>query len=178
MCESATSKYVPVVREALVGERLEEQVDRLLVPRARVLVERHSGLRGDPAVPAPDAELVATAREDVRHRDRRCQHGRVVVRKRVQHRAKADLLRALRGGREQRRRVGGDRELREEEVLDDRVDVVPEPISVLDLLEHLPVQLLGSLPGVKLDLRVEAEPHRAPRFRRDMSDESEYHTPS
>ena len=55
-----------------------------------------------------------------------------------------------------------DRELGEEEVLDRRVAVVPEPVGVLDLLEHLGVQLLGALPLVELHLRVQAEPHRPP----------------
>ena len=36
-------------------------------------------------------------------------------------------------------------------VLDHRVHVVPEPIRVLDLLEHLPVNLLRRLARVELD---------------------------
>ena len=154
-----------VMREALAGERLEEQVDCLLVARSRILVERHSGLRRDPAVPPADAEFVAAAGEDVGSGDRGGQHERVVVRQGVQHRAERDRPRALRGRREEGRRVAGNRELREEEVLDGRVGVVAEPVRVDHLLEHLGVELLGRL-AVLLDLRVDAEPHRLPVPRR------------
>jgi hypothetical protein len=58
--------------------------------------------------------------------------------------------------------MGGDRELREEEVLDRRIAVVPETIGVLDLLEDLAVQLLRRLALVELHLGVEAEAHRPP----------------
>jgi len=51
-----------------------------------------------------------------------------------------------------------------------RPALVPEPVGVLDLLEHLAEHPLRRLPRVELDLRVQPEPHRAPRFRRDMSD--------
>ncbi len=89
-----------------------------------------------------------------------------MVRQRVQHRPEVDVPRALRGGREERRRVRRDRELREEEVLDRRVDVVAEPVGVDHLLEHLAVQLLGRLARMELELRVEAEPHGCPPWRR------------
>ncbi len=157
------------VREALVAERGEEQVDRLLVARPRVLVERDAGLLGDPAVPATHPPLVPAAREDVGRGDRRGEHGRVVVRQRVQHGAEADPLRPLRRRGEERRRVRRDRELRKEEVLDRRVAVVPEPVRVLDLLEDLSVELLRRLPLVELHLRVQAEAHRPSLRRCDMS---------
>ena len=63
-------EVLALVREALVPERGEEQVDRLLVARPRVLVERNPGLLGDPPVAAADAPLVPSAGEDVGHRDR------------------------------------------------------------------------------------------------------------
>ena len=69
------------------------------------------------------------------------------------------LLRPLRRRGEERRRVRRDRELREEEVLDHRVDVVAEPVGVLHLLQHLAVQLLGGLAGMQLELGVQAESH-------------------
>ena len=108
-CESATSKYSPVWEKRSLPSAVEEQVDRLLVPWPRVLVEGDARLLRDPAVAAPDAPLVAPAGEDVRHRDRRRQHHRVVVRQRVEHRAEVDLLRPLRGRGEERRRVRRDR---------------------------------------------------------------------
>ena len=58
----ADLEVLALVREALVAERGEEQVDRLLVARAGVLVERDAGLLRDPAVPAPDAPLVPAVR--------------------------------------------------------------------------------------------------------------------
>ena len=79
-------------REALVAERGEEQVDRLLVARPCVLVEGDTGLLGDPAVTATHPPLVPAAREDVGGGDRRGEHGRIVVRQRMEHRAKADPL--------------------------------------------------------------------------------------
>jgi hypothetical protein len=54
-------------------------------------------------------------------------------------------------------------------VLDDGVHVVSEAVGVLDLLEDLAEHLLRRLPGVELDLRVQPEPHRAPRFAWDMA---------
>jgi len=150
--------------EAFLAERLEQEIDRLLVAGASVLVERDACLGRDPAVATPDTELVAPAGEDVRHGDRRREHGRVVVRKGVQHRPEADPARALRSRREERGRIRRDGELGKEEVLDHRVGVIAEPVCVLDLLEHLRVEALGRLPGVKLDLRVEAEPHGAIPF--------------
>jgi hypothetical protein len=149
-----------VVGEALLPERREEQVDRLLVARPRMLVERLPGRQWDPPVAAADAPLVAAAREDVGRRDRARQHHRVVVGERVQHRAEADLARPLRSRGEQRSRIGGDGELRVEEMLDRRVAVVAEPVGVHDLLEHLGVQLLRRLAGMELELRVQAESHR------------------
>ena len=58
-------EVLAVVGELLVRERCEEQVDRLLVARPRVLVERQARLRRDPAVAAADAPLVSAPREDV-----------------------------------------------------------------------------------------------------------------
>src|SRR4029078_4889951 len=82
---------------------------------------------------------------------------------------RADPLRPLRRRGEECGRVRRDRELREEEVLDRRVAVVPEPVRVLYLLEDLPVELLRRLPLVELHLRVQAEAHRPAPPRCDMS---------
>ena len=166
----------PVVRELLLRERLEEQVDGFLVAWARMLVERNSRLLRNPAVAPSDAELVPALGEDVCHGDRGRQDRRVVVRERVQHRAKPDLLRALRGSGEERGRVGRDRELGKEEVLDRRVDVVAEPVGVDHLLEDFPVHLLRRLPRMELDLGVQPEPHA--RTSRDMSDRRVFHRPA
>ena len=149
----------PLEREPLVLERGEQQVDGLLVARARVLVERLAGGQRQPAVAAADAPFVAAAGEDVRGVDDAGQNGRIVVREHVQHRAKVDVVRALRGCCEERRRVRRDRELRKEEMLDRGVAVVAEPVGVDDLLEHLCVELLRRLAGMELELRVQAEAH-------------------
>ncbi len=149
-----------LVREPLVLERLQEQVDGLLVARARVLVEGLAGRQRQPAVSAADAPFVASAGEDVGRVDDAGQHGRVVVRQGMQHGAEADVPGPLCRRGEQRRRVRRYRELREEEVLDRRVDVVAQAIGVLHLFEHLAVQLLGRLTRVQLELGVQAEPHR------------------
>src|SRR5207248_5131952 len=50
-------------------------------------------------------------------------------------------------------------ELREEQVLNDRVRRVPQPVRVNDLLGDLGVQALWGLPRPVLHLRVDAEPH-------------------
>ena len=150
-----------LVGEALVLQRLEEDLEGLVVELADVL-DAHAGLRRAPAVPAPDAELVAPAGEDRRGGDPRCQHRRVVERQAVQHRAEADPLRARGDLGEQRERVGRDREAREEEVLDDRVGVVAEAVGVDDLLLDLGVEALRRLPRPQLHLGVDAEPHPFP----------------
>src|SRR5439155_12896282 len=62
-------EVLTVVREALVVERREQQIDRLLVTWSRVFVEWDAGLRRDPAVTAPDTPLVPPAGEDVRRVD-------------------------------------------------------------------------------------------------------------
>jgi hypothetical protein len=152
---------VAAVREALVLERLEQDLEALLVAVAR-LADGDAGLHGHPAVAAHDAELVAPVAEDVELRDLGGQDRRVVVRERVAQRAERDRLRALGGHPEQRPRVRRDRELREEPVLDDRVHVEPDAIGVLDLLEHLVVELPVRLAAVVLDLGVDAEPHGSP----------------
>ena len=108
-----------VVGEALVLQRLEQDLERLLVAVAR-LEDRHAGLGRDPAVAAQRAELVAALEEDARHGDLRCQDRRVVVREDVAERPELDVLRARGALAPERERVRGDRELGEEEVLDDR----------------------------------------------------------
>jgi len=139
-----------------------------------MLVEHDAGLLGDPAVAPTDSKLVSAAGQDVGRRDCGRQYQRVVVREGVKHRPEADLLGSLRRGGEERRGIRGDREFRIEEVLDRGVHIVAEPVPVHDLLEDFAVQLLGALSRVKLYLRVQAEPHRAPHLPRDMSDPSEY----
>jgi hypothetical protein len=133
----------------------------LLVEVAR-LADRNARLHWHPAVPADGAELVAAAAEDVELRDLGGEHRRVVVGQRMPERAERDRPRALGGHAEQGPRVRRDRELREEPVLDDRVDVEADAIGVHDLLEHLVVQLPVGLAAVVLDLGVDAEPHGAP----------------
>ena len=96
-------EVLALVREALVPERGEEEVDRLLVARPRVLVERNPGLLGDPPVAAADSPFIPPAGEDVGHGNDRGEHHRVVVRQRVEHRAEVDVLRTLRRRREERR---------------------------------------------------------------------------
>jgi phage tail protein X len=56
------------VGEALALERLEEDVEALLVA-VPGLADRHARLRRHPAVTADDAELAAPAGEDVELRD-------------------------------------------------------------------------------------------------------------
>ena len=136
-----------VPREPLVVERLEEQIDCLLVAGPRMLVERNAGLGGIQPCPRPTPNSYRPPVRMSVTAIARGQHGGVVVRERVQHRPEADVLRALRGGGEERGRVRRDRELREEEVLDHGVDVVAEPVGVLDLLQDLGEQLSGVLPG-------------------------------
>ena len=75
-------------------------------------------------------------------RDLRGQDRRVVVRQHVAERPELDVPRPGRARAPERERVGGDRELREEEVLDDAVRVVAEPVGVHDLLDHLVVRAL------------------------------------
>jgi len=56
---------VPVLaveRDGVLVQRVDEEVERLLVALARRLVQRQAGSGRDPAVPAPDAELVAAVR--------------------------------------------------------------------------------------------------------------------
>ena len=52
-CDSSTLEVLAVVREPLVRERSEQEVDRLLVPRARVLVERTPAFSGSQPWPRP-----------------------------------------------------------------------------------------------------------------------------
>ena len=148
MCESSTSKYLPWCEKRSSASASNSRSTASSYRGARVLVERHARLRRQPAVAAADAELVAAVREDVRDGDRRrpAPEGCGTA-ARAASCGSGCCSRALRGGREQCRRVGGDRELREEEVLDHGVDVVAEPIGVDHLLEHLGVQLLRRLPG-------------------------------
>ncbi len=159
----------PVVLDLVSLESLDEQVDRLLVPRSGVLVERRARGGRDPAVTAADAPLVPAPGEDVGHVDRAREHEGVVVRQRVQHRPEADVARPLGGRREECGRVGRDREPREEEVLDHRVRVVAEPVGVDDLLEHLGVEGRRRLSRMELELGVEAEPHGRAAASGDMS---------
>ena len=95
------------------------------------------------------------------------EHHRVVEREDVAERAEADPFRPLGSDGEERERVGRDRELREEVVLDDGVGVVPEPVSVLDLLQHLGVdarhQRQHLLERAEAGLRVGAVPGRQGR---------------
>ena len=92
-------------------------------------------------MPAADAKLVAALDEQVERRDLGREDRRVVVRQDVDERAETDLAGALGRLREERERVRRNAELRKEEVLDDRVRVVAEPVSVHDLLERLVVCL-------------------------------------
>src|SRR6185437_14630360 len=128
-------------------------------PRSRGLVERQARGQRDPAVAAPDAELVPAAREQRELVDHRGQDERVVVREDVEHGAEVDPARAGGGHPEEPERVRRGRELREEEVLDRGVGVVAEPVGVLDLLEHLAVEPVVRLPRPALQLAVDAEPH-------------------
>jgi len=71
-----------LVREALVLERLEQDLEPLLVTVAR-LDDGDAGLDRHPPVPADDAELVAAVPEDVELRDLRGEDRRGVVGQRV-----------------------------------------------------------------------------------------------
>ena len=146
-------------REALVLERGDQHLERLLVPRARLLVERNPDLGWNPTVTAAHSPLVAPAGEDVGLDDLRREDDRVVVGKRVEERPELDPARPLRRGGEQRLRIDRDRELRKREMLDHRVRVVPEPVRVDDLLEHLGEHPLGRAPRPVLDFRVDRELH-------------------
>jgi hypothetical protein len=160
--DDVTVIHVPVLaveRDGFVVERLDEEVERLLVARTGGLVERQAGGRGDPAVAAADAELVAAAGEQRELVDHRREHERVVVREDVQHRPELDAPGARSRHPEEAERVRRGRELREEHVLDRGVCVVAEAIGVLDLLQHLSVELRVGLSGPALQLAVEAELH-------------------
>jgi hypothetical protein len=147
-----------LVREALVLERFEEQLERFLVERLDI-AHPHARLRRDPSVATPDAELVTTVEQDLGLGDAGGQHRRVVVREHVQHRAEPDLLRPGRQLAEERQGVRGGREPGEEQVLDDRVGRVAEAIRVNHLLSHLGVEPLARLAAPVLHLRIDAEPH-------------------
>jgi hypothetical protein len=94
----------PVVREALVLERVEQDSQRLVVASTRLL-DGNPGLVRDPRMSTTDAELVAAVDENVECRDLRREHGRIVVREHVHERPKVDVPRALRGFGEERERV-------------------------------------------------------------------------
>src|SRR5207248_3607732 len=142
----------------LVLQGLEEDVERLLVAVAG-LADRDARLGRDPAVAAERPELVAAVEEDAGSSDLRGQDGRVVVRQHVPERPELDVLRAGGALAPEREWVRGDRELREEEMLDDAVGVVSEPVRVDDLLDDLVIETLRRLPAPVLDFQVEREPH-------------------
>jgi hypothetical protein len=77
----------------------------------------------------------------------------------VHERPEVDPARVLRSRREELERVSGDRELREEEVLDDGVGVEAHAVGVHDLLDGLPVLDGRGLRRPALHLRIEAELH-------------------
>ena len=157
-----------VVREALVRERLEEQVDGLLVARTRVLVQRDAGLLWEPAVTPADAELVPALGQDVHDGDRRT---RAPAGSSTEARAAwcgsgsascAAPRRTATWGW-QRWRTSGRRSARSPHTRRTRAD--PRSRSA----RAPPVELRRRLARVELDIRVQAEPHRAPAFPCDMS---------
>src|SRR5262245_36362191 len=95
---------LPVMREALVGERVKQDFERLVVALARFL-DGHAALERKPAVPPPDAELIAAVGEQIEGRDLRGQNGWIVVRQYMHQRAKLDTPGTLRALGEERERI-------------------------------------------------------------------------
>ena len=83
-----------VMRKALVAERVDDDLQRLLVALARFL-DRHAALERYPGVPAPEAELVAAVDQHVELGDLRSEHRWVVIRQHVHQRAEVDIARTL-----------------------------------------------------------------------------------
>ena len=149
-----------VAREALLFERVDQDVQRLLIALARFL-DRHAALQRDPAVAAAEAEFVAAVDQHIELRDLRGQHGRIVIGQHVHQRAEFDVARPLRGFGEERKRVRRRAEFRKEEVLDDRVGRIAEPLGIDDLLKRFGVNLLLGLARPSLKLGINAEFHDA-----------------
>ena len=94
-----------VVREALVFERQEEDLEGLSIAGAG-LGERNPSLGWEPAMPPADSKLVAAVEQKVCGGDPRGQDGRIVVGEDVDERAEGDPLRPLRAGGKERYRIG------------------------------------------------------------------------
>ena len=125
------------------------------------LFDRHAGLERDPAVAAAESELVAAVDQHIELRDLRGEHGGIVVRQHVHQGAELDPSRALRSLGEERERVRRGAELGKEEVLDDRVGRVAEPVGIDDLLQRFGVDLLLRLARPSLQFGIDAEVHGA-----------------
>jgi hypothetical protein len=146
------------MREALVIERRDDDLQRLLVTLARFF-DRHAAFQWYPSVTASEAELVAAVDQHVELRDLRGEHRRVVIGQHVQQRAEFDVARALRGLGEERERVRRGAEFRKEKMFDDRVGRIAEPVGIHHLLKRLGVNLLLRFAGPGLKLGINGELH-------------------
>src|SRR5262249_5348237 len=88
--------------------------------------------------------------------------------------AKADPLRALRGRREKRQGIRGDRKLLKKMMVDHGVDVESHLIGMFNLPENLPSHLGIGFSRGRLHLGIDTESHRLPAPTVSHSDQTRH----
>src|SRR5262250_802221 len=105
-------------------------------------------------MPTPESALQAPVGQYVGFGDHPRQTHRIFKGQSVQSSAKPNSVSALRGRCEHGKRIGGNRKLLEEMMVNDRVHVETDVIGVLDLMHDLPDHVVMRLTGRSLNFAI------------------------
>src|SRR5262249_32163844 len=143
--------------------------DRFVITRPRLLNRKRRGPK-QPGVTSAKSTLKTSIRKNVRLCNHSCQPHRVFQGEGVQGSAEADAVGSLRRRCEHCEWIRGNRELLKEMMIDDRVDVEPHLIRVLNLPHNLPGHVVVRLTRGCLHLAINSKTHAAPLRSRPQSE--------